>query len=119
MAGTGTTTSSIMALIRALRDAPSMAERCAATRKLLTTADAQPAKRKAMAEAGLMGLLLLLYVDIQGHPEAAQFGMLAGNLARTLLDSGTVAARDLERAIRAPEPAQTFAALVLLQVCPS
>ncbi len=119
MAGTGATISSVTAAMRTLRDAPSVAERYMAMNQLLMLDDADPMKRKAMANAGLIGLLVSLSVDIQGHPEAMMFSLMAPAFACSLLNlEGTAAARDLERAIRAPEPAQTFAALVMLQVRP-
>jgi hypothetical protein len=86
---------------------------------LLVLADVEPAHRKGMAEAGVMGLLLALYAGIGDSASpgfAEKSAMLAARLARLLVESTTVAARDLERAICAQDPLQCFGALLLLQV---
>ncbi len=68
-----------------------------------------------MAEAGVIGLLLALCRDVGDIraeiPLTSKRGVeLAARLARILMQSRTVAAQDLEQAIRSSEAAQCFSA---------
>ncbi len=74
-----------------------------------------------MAEAGVMGPLRALYnkmedleLTVQGFPKQAM--ALAARLVRILVQSKTVAVRELERAICVADPVQSFGALRMLQV---
>jgi hypothetical protein len=86
---------------------------------LLALAVADRVHREAMVDGGVIGLLLALCADVwnaRGTEFCEQKGEMAALLTRILIESGTAAARDLERAIRAPDPVQCFGALLLLQV---
>jgi hypothetical protein len=103
-------------LVDVLRDAP-MPSRLAAASGLSAIAEVQPAHRKAMAEAGVLGLLLTLTIDVGYKQPAEDLALVLARLACMLIESGPVAARDIKGAIRAPDTVRCFAALVLLQVC--
>jgi hypothetical protein len=108
----------ITPLIEVLRDGPNMLSRGVALNSLLALADARPEQCKAMAKAGVMGIVLELSLhDNQLPPDSGcgLGGSLPG-LARALVESELGAARELERAIRAPETVQCFGALLLLLV---
>jgi hypothetical protein len=112
----------VMPLIDVLQNTPQERNRIVACSWLLLLAKVQPAQHKAMAEAGVMGLLLALCNDAgkfgadDQHIAKQALNKVAG-LARILVQSRTVAAHDLKAAIRAPEPAQSFGALLLLKAC--
>ncbi len=109
----------ITPLIEVLSDRVSL-NRCVALSTLLVLAMAQPGHLKAMAEEGLMRLLLEFYIELGDLPptlkEIMQSIVLTAKLAQRLLESGPVAARELEQTIRSAQTVQTFGALVLLQV---
>jgi hypothetical protein len=107
----------IMPLVDALRDAPLLSRTAAAT-GLMLIAHAQPTQRKAMAEAGVLGLLLTLSVDHGDDHLAENSASALSTFACMLLESGSFAAREVENALRGPETIRCFAALVLLHVCP-
>jgi hypothetical protein len=77
---------------------------------------AQPTKCEGMVESGMVELLLKYYCDAAGMPALMDYAV---DLACGMLRTVPVAAREFEQAIRAPEPVQAFAALVLVEVCPS
>jgi hypothetical protein len=116
MAELRATTSFITPLVSALRAAPSMLARCVAADALAQIAAAQPAQGKAMAETGVMGLVLALYAAIWELPDAPEMAKPAAALSCALLCSEKHAARELEQAIRSPDAVQAFTALILFQV---
>ncbi len=103
-------------VIDALRDAPNFTARFSAAHVLAIFAEARPAQRRAIAEAGVMGLLLELFIEAGNM--FLDLGKTAPgwNLARVLLSKEPVAVRDLRRAISGPRVDVTFKALVFLQV---
>jgi hypothetical protein len=103
-------------LIDALRDAPLVLSRKTAFSVLGLIAIGQPAQRRAMGEAGVVGLLVTLYSDSGDVLDSRAFATMAAEMVFTLLESGVAAAHDLTQAILAREPARTFAAIVLLSV---
>lgn len=106
-------------LIDALRDAASNKARAMAAHTLGILAKAQPPDSRAMAEAGVIGLVLDFYAKIGDLSERENLGNLAPatDLACWLVCSQAVAARDLREAICGADTFQTYAALALLQVC--
>jgi hypothetical protein len=110
----------IMPLIDVVRGGI-LPSRFCALNALLVLAIAHPGHLKAIAEAGGMRLLLDLYVDLGDQPSSVLAAVvpsseLAARLGQRLLESGPVAPRELEQAIRSPHTVQTFSALVLFQV---
>jgi hypothetical protein len=103
-------------LTDALRDAPTEQGRCAAAHGLMILAHAKPAYRKAMAEAGVMGLLLALYIKLGADSLSTPEVEHVLELAHTLVRSETRALRDLRRAIQVSDKIQAFAAMLILQV---
>jgi hypothetical protein len=94
----------------------SLKARYIAAAALAILAVSQPTECECMVKGGVVELVLKFYFDVAAWPE------LMGNavdLAWVLLRTVPVAARHFEQAICAPEPVQAFAALVLVQVCPS
>jgi hypothetical protein len=102
-------------LIDILRDAP-LLSRCPVATALMALAEAQPAELTVMAEAGLMGLLLGICADVVEAPPATQLMEGLSGLTVMLVDAASVAAQDIERAIRSPDAARSFITLVILQV---
>jgi hypothetical protein len=107
----------ITPLIATLRDGPNVLSRSVAANALLGLVASQPETRKDMAEGGVTGLLLQLCIDVRELPPGPEVAKGLAALARTLLESEPLAARDLEQAIRAQETVQSFGALLLLEVC--
>jgi hypothetical protein len=115
----GAVTGVVAPLIDAFRNRTlALPVRCVAAHALWLIAAVQPQEAMAMAEAGVMQLVVAYYIDL-GDVSLAAANMFwpALGLARVLVKSQAVAACQLEEAIRAPEAAQAFAALVVLQVC--
>ncbi len=117
------TTSIILPLVDALRAAPTVGPRCMAAYLLQLLAAAQPKERQGMTEAGVVGLVLVLYNDVWSlSPDACDFVQAviltnpAAVLVQELLCEGTQAANDLRRAICSPHIDQAFIALLLVQV---
>jgi hypothetical protein len=113
-------TAVILPLIDILHDGPTIISRWVAETALLNLVTVEPSQAQAMADAGVMGLLLNMRIDVAHMPPtfAADVGRIGGKLGHRLLESGPVAARHLEQAIRSPDILQSFGALVLLQVPP-
>jgi hypothetical protein len=108
----------ITPLIEVLREGPNMLSRGVALSSLLALANAQPEQSKAMAEAGVMGMLFTLSLHATQLPPDSGSGLVGDlpGLARRLVESDSVAARDLVGAIRSPDTVQCFGALLLLLV---
>jgi hypothetical protein len=114
------TTGLIMSLIDILRDGPTIISRWLTETALWVLVTAKPSQAEAMVNAGVMGLLLQLRIDVADMDPSfvATLGTPGAKLGSKLLESGSAAARDLEQAIRSPDILQCFGALVLLQVPP-
>ncbi len=106
-------------LVDALRDAPHMYARAGAAHALRVIAEAQPTERKAMAKAGVLGLLLRFLNELEDADCPLKDGVPAMDLARDLLRWEGVAMRELRQAIRKDEASMTLSALLVLQVHPS
>jgi hypothetical protein len=91
--------------------------RLKAAQALTVNAAFLPEGGKAMAEGGVMQAVLNYYIQFCNEGYASNALTPAALLAERLVKSETVAARQLDLAIRAPETVQAFAALVVLQVC--
>ncbi len=116
MAEVGSAKDIIPALVDALGDAPDYSARAMAAHALMVIAQAQPTGRKAIAEAGVMSLLvdlLTFWEDLGRHAEKVE---PARALAQTLLYQERAAMRDLQLVICGPEAERAFTALLLLQV---
>ncbi len=119
-------TGGIAPLIDALRDAPTCFGRCVGAYALCAIAKAYPAQHVAIAEAGVVGMVVALYpmqatLRSEGmdglHIEEVQGP--AVELVHMLMCSGTVALRDLRHAIVGQNDVQAYDAFLLLQVCQS
>jgi hypothetical protein len=99
----------------AFRDA-SLPIRDTVVRTLALLAIAQPAQCKGMVDADVMGLFLAFYCDVGDSREPMEFTIPVAKLTIILVKSDLRAAHQLKQAILGPKIAQTFAALVLLQV---
>jgi hypothetical protein len=124
MAEFGNAPNILLPLIDALRAAPALAARSYATHMLHMRANAHPEECVAMAEAGVVGLVLALYQDIWSSPPdgwnlpfAKDLAGTAATLVHVLLESGTGAADDLRQAICSPQTVDAYMALLLVQVC--
>jgi hypothetical protein len=122
----GNATDSIPPLIDALRAAPTLKARSFASHLLHTVADAYPEECMAMAEAGVVGLVLALYHDIWSSSwdkwnlsYARNLSDAPAFLVHVLVGSGTGAADDLRRAICSRQTVDAYIALQLVQVCHS
>jgi hypothetical protein len=102
-------------LIDTLCDA-SLEGRCAAAEALVALLVAERAHSAAMADAGVIGLTLSLYIDLLESPEGPILSKGPAMLVRGLVSSAKDAACDFEQAIRGPDSVQAFAALTILQV---
>jgi hypothetical protein len=107
----------VLPLLDAFRQAPDALGRCATAQILALLARDQPAYCTAMADGGVMGLLLKLYMELDNSDMATLEPAL--ELAGELLRTGTAAVRDLGRAIRGQDAYKSFAAMLILQVGPS
>jgi hypothetical protein len=103
-------------LIDALRDAPTDQGRCAAAYGLLILAHMEPASQKAVAEGGVMGPLLALYIKLGADSLATPSVKHVLELAHVLVRSGTGPLREIRRAIRVADEMQAFAAMLILKV---
>jgi hypothetical protein len=112
----GILTGIVAPLIDAFHARP-LSVRRAAAHALCVVAVVQPEQAKAMAEAGVLQLVLAYYSECVDVGYASKTLMPAVFLAQRLVQSQRDAARQLEEAIRAPQIDQAFAALVVLQVC--
>jgi hypothetical protein len=107
----------IMPLIDALRDAPLNHSRGMAFNLLGVLAIGKPGHRLAMGEAGVVGLLVTLYIEsAELLEEMCSFASMAARMTHMLLEAGMAAALDLAQAILARETVRTFTAIVLLIV---
>jgi hypothetical protein len=109
----------MMPLMDILRAGGSLQNRCLAVDVLLELAVSQAKAGSEMADAGVMGLLLSLYLEIQELPDAKALSLPLATLAVRLASFEPVAADDFEAAIRVPDTVQAFAAMTILQVCPT
>jgi hypothetical protein len=123
MVGRITTAADILALIDALRSAPTLISRSAATDALLKLAEAQPTHHKLMADAGVFDLVSALYDIIGAQPRMNWEDPLIRDtldvgaaLVRVLVRSKTAAVAQLRRSISASKADVVFNALVILQV---
>lgn len=125
----GRTTNALPQLIDALQVAPTVMGRTTAAAMLLIYAHEQPTERRAMADAGVVGLLVNLYKDMWNwNPDVFDVLVAQGKtwdgvaLVQALVCSEPAAANDLRTAICAPSTLQAFTALLVVQVlhpCPS
>jgi hypothetical protein len=104
-------------LLDAVRDAPTSPARLSAAHGLLVVADARPTMRRAMAEGGVIGVLLRLLIDC-GECDAITLEMVGPSweLAQDMLRWERIAMQDLREAICGPEVDMAFSALAVLQV---
>jgi hypothetical protein len=123
LVGRITTAADILALIGALRSAPTLVSRSAASDALLKLAEAQPTHHKLMADAGVFDLVLTLYDIIGAQPQMNWEDPLIRDtldvgaaLVRLLVRSKTAAVAQLRRSISASKADVVFNALVVLQV---
>jgi hypothetical protein len=93
--------------------------RCTAAAALQMLATAQPIECEGMVDGGVVELVLKYSFDLGAMPGNRKRMGHAVDLACVLLRTVPVVAHHFERAIRAPDPVQAFAALALVQVCPS
>jgi hypothetical protein len=107
-------------LLDAFRDAPTLHGRSMAVHVLLAVSDSQP---DAIANAGIIGLVLHFYNDLAASPleiwdvpPAVRLAGPACGLVNVLVSSVAAAQQDLRKALLSGESRQAFAALVLLQV---
>lgn len=107
------TTGIVPQLIDALCDAPVPNSRAMAAATLRILALAQPAQCRAMADAGVIKLIVALYTEVGEHTAMLE---PTTDLGAVLMCSEPVAARDVKQAICGKKNAQNYAALVLLQV---
>jgi hypothetical protein len=105
-------------LLDAMRHAPALYARSAATRVLLALAEAQPKECWAMAAGGVVALVLSLYEVAWELPRdlASDVATPGADLVCTLVRSGTDAVKELREAILSETAVHSFVALLLLQV---
>jgi hypothetical protein len=106
----------VPSMIGALRDRPDFIGRFAAAHVLTIVGEGRPAQRRAMAEAGVIGLLLELFIEVGNKFWDIEETESGWNLARMLLILEPIAARDLRQAMCGPRVDLAFKALVFLQV---
>lgn len=117
-----TATNAVPPLIDAFRAAPTPEARSAAAAMLHMLAVAHPEECGAMAEAGVVELVIAFYIDVGNmSPDVwdafvAQDFFPPGTLVRSLVCSGPRAANDLGRVISGPQALSAFTALIVLQV---
>jgi hypothetical protein len=118
LGGVWVATGVITPLIEVLREGPNMLSRGVAVGSLLALADARPEQCKVMAKAGVMGVLLALSLHAKQLPPGSGSGLTGDvpGLTRRLVESESVAARELEQAMHAPDTVQCFCAHLLLLV---
>jgi hypothetical protein len=117
MAELASDTGVVPSLIGVLRSTPSPVAQSAAAQGLMLIAHGQAAHRGVMAEAGVVGMVLDLYVTFvaaQSLPWALMEPPL--DLARLLVCSQMGGVEDLARGIQSLERTRCFGALVVLQV---
>jgi hypothetical protein len=117
MAELSSATDVVQSLIDVLRNTPSLLARTLAAHALLLIANGQPAHRGPMAQAGIVSLVLDLYVAFNAQ-ELLPTGLMEAplDLAQVLVCSETSAVEDLGRGIRASDTIPCFGALLILRV---
>jgi hypothetical protein len=105
-------------LVASLRDGAHVRGRMAAAHGMMWLAKDYPVKRKALAKAGVIRLLLAFFIEEEELARNMSIVTPAWQLAQELLKSEGAAMRDLQRAMCGSRPDLAFAALDVLEVRP-
>jgi hypothetical protein len=103
-------------LVEILR-AGTLRDRCTAAELLEQVSRDYLTAASMMAEAGVVKLLLPLYIKVQDEPQAEIESAPAAGLAFRLATSDEGASSQLVTAFQARDTPQAFAAMTMLQVC--
>jgi hypothetical protein len=119
MADFSSQTDVVPLLIGVLRNTSSFMARSQAAQGLMLIADSQPAWCRGMAEEGIVGLVLDVYVTFRAQPlstAASAFVEPSLELAHILVCSERAALEDLGRGIQTLKKTKCFGALLILKV---